>query len=142
MSGKNETLIRRVVDEVWNQKKPALIDEAFDAKYVVQTPNGELRGPAGYRQLYSTYATAFPDCRIKITDLFGEGDKLTLAYTFTGTHSGPLMGIAPSHKRVSVDGTAIMRFKGGKIVEERTIWDTLALMQQIGVVEPLEAEVA
>jgi steroid delta-isomerase-like uncharacterized protein len=96
-----------------------------------------LHGRAGYRQLHDTYTRAFPDCRVIIEDSLAEGDKVMLHYTFAGTHTGELMGIAPTGKPVSVQGTAFARFAGGQIVEETTIWDTLGLVQQIGAVPAL-----
>ena len=133
-TAENKALVNRIVDEIWGQKNPDLIDEIYAADYVIYLPDGELRGPEGYRQVYTTYTTAFPDCYFTLEELVAEGDKVTIPYTFHGTHKDDLEGIAPTGKQVEVKGTAILRITGGKVVEERTIFDTLGLMQQIGAV--------
>ena len=54
--------------------------------------------------------------------------------TFTGTHTGPWMGIPPTGRPVTVKGMALYRLQDGKIVEQWTIGDTLGLLQQLGAV--------
>lgn len=137
MSEQNTAIYNRVVEEIWNQKNSALIEETYATDCVIHTPGGVLRGRSGFKQLYETYTRAFPDCQATIEETLSEGDKVMVHYTFVGTHTGELMGIAPSGKPVLVKGTAFARFAGGQIVEETTIWDTLGLMQQIGAVPEL-----
>jgi len=134
MSEENKAILRRIVEEIWNKKTPTLIDEVYAPTYVLHTPDGAFHGPAGYRQIYTVYTTAFPDVHLTIEDMVTEGDKVATHYTARGTHTGDLRGIAPTGKQVAVMGTALHRFAGGKAVEERTVWDTLGLMQQLGVV--------
>ena len=88
----------------------------------------------GYQQLYNAYVTAFPDCHFTVDDLVAEGDKVSMRYTFTGTHDGQLQDVAPTGKRVTVCGVFVGCIVGGKVVEDRTVWDTLGLMRQIGAV--------
>ena len=134
MSEANKALIRRIVEDLWHKKTPALIDELYAPTYVMHSPDGVLRGPAGYRHLYTVYTTAFPDIHFMIEDMIAEGDKVVTHYTASGTHMGDLRGIAPTRKQVTVMGTTIHRFAGGQVVEDRAIWDTWSLMQQLGVV--------
>jgi predicted ester cyclase len=44
------------------------------------------------------------------------------------------MGIPPTGKQVTVGGITISRLKDGKVIEEWTNWDTLGLLQQLGVI--------
>jgi predicted ester cyclase len=44
------------------------------------------------------------------------------------------MGIPPTGKQVTVTGLTISRVVKGKVVEEWTNWDTLGMLQQLGVV--------
>ncbi len=134
MSEQNKTVVRRYIDEVWTRKNPALIGEFVGSNSEFHTPDGNLRGPEGYKQLFSTYSSAFPDCEIAIENMIAESDRLAIQYTFRGTHKGNLMGIAPTGKQVSVKGTSMIRLAGGKFVEESVVWDTLDLMRQIGAV--------
>jgi predicted ester cyclase len=62
-----------------------------------------------------------------------EGDKVVMAWTATGTHKGDLRGIAPTNKKISIEGITISRHANGKLVESRVNWDALGMMQQLGV---------
>jgi predicted ester cyclase len=54
--------------------------------------------------------------------------------TGTGTHTGELMGVPPTGKRLEMTGIVIYRIAGGKIVERWAQHDVLGLMQQLGVI--------
>ena len=68
---------------------------------------------------------------------FGEGNMVATRWTGRGTHTGELMGIPPTGKQVTVVGITISRVEDGKVVEEWTNWDTLGMLQQLGVVPEL-----
>jgi len=132
MSEQNKAVVRRIVEDHWNKKNPALIGELFDANCAFHTPDGALQGQDGARQLYNAYATAFPDFRLSADDLLADGDKVVVRYTFAGTHKGPLAAVPASGKQANVQGIVIFRLGGGKANEVRFVWDKFALMQQIG----------
>lgn len=134
MSSNNKTTIKRLIEEVWNKKNPAFIDEIIAPDYVNNNPEGVLSGILGYHQFYDSYANAFPDCTIKVTDLIAEGDSVVCRYVFKGTHKGELMGIKPTNNLISVVGMVIARLEEDKVVEEKIVWDTLSLMQQLEAV--------
>ncbi|MDP8951660.1 MAG: ester cyclase, partial [Actinomycetota bacterium] len=78
-----------------------------------------------------------------IEDLFAEGDKAVLRFTFRGTHQGEFMGNAPTGKRVTMAGIDIFRIADGKIVELWGQEDVLGMMQQLGAIpEPGHSEEA
>ena len=58
-------------------------------------------------------------------------------WTGTGTHQGDLLGMAPTGKGAKVMGIWIHRLAGGKIVESWNVWDTLGMLQQLGVIPAL-----
>ena len=61
-------------------------------------------------------------------------------WTARGTHTGDLWGIAGTGKDITVTGTSVDRISGGRIIESWSNWDTLGLMQQLGVV-PVMAQI-
>jgi steroid delta-isomerase-like uncharacterized protein len=133
MSEQNKALVRRIVEDHWNKKNQEVVGELFDTKVTVHTPDGAFHGHDGAKQLLAAYTTAFPDFRIDINDLLSDGDKVTLRWTFRGTHIGPLAGIAASGKKVNLpDVIGIFQVAGGKLRELHMVWDKYALIQQIG----------
>jgi steroid delta-isomerase-like uncharacterized protein len=130
MSEENKVLVRRVIEEGFNKRNVALFDDLF-ADCVYRGPGvGELRGEA-YRQFLTSVLAAFPDGRWTIEDQVAEGDKVVTRWTFTGTHQGELMGLAPTGKCVTTSGMMMDRIAGGKITEEWEEWDALGMMQQM-----------
>ena len=134
MYEKNKKLSRRIFEDIWNKKSPVLFDELYEPNCIIHTPDGEVKGVKELRKFYDTYITAFPDCKINLEYLIAEDDKVMSAYTFNGTHKGKLMDISPTGKQVTVRGMAIAQFANGKIIEERNLWDTLSLMEQLDAV--------
>ncbi|GAA3768092.1 ester cyclase [Terriglobus aquaticus] len=93
---------------------------------------GQVPGPDGYRALFTEMRDAFPDMAVGLETLVQDGDTIAFAYTFTGTHQGPLMGIPATGKSVRFRGMQISRFEGGKMVERWGSSDQLGMLQQIG----------
>jgi steroid delta-isomerase-like uncharacterized protein len=135
----NMALVRHVFEEGFNKGSLALFDEHY-ADCVYHAPAvGELRGEA-YRQFLTVLLAAFPDGRWTIQDQLAGGDKVVTRWSFTGTHRGELMGLAPTGKQVTGSGIVISRIAGGKVVEEWEEWDTLGLVQQLSTPPLAKAE--
>ena len=130
----NKLLVRRLFEEVLNQRNLALIDEFFSPNHVEHASTGPVHGTEGMKQYYMIYLTAFPDAHYTVEDQIAEGDKVVTRWTARGTHKGELMGIPATGKQGTVTGIGIVRFEGGKLVEAWTEFDALGMMQQLGVV--------
>ena len=130
----NKEIVRRLGVEPW-EGKLGVIDELVAPDYVGHDPaQPEMHGPEGIKQFITGYLAGFPDGRITIDGQLAEGDMVATRWTGRGTHQGELMGIPPTGKQVTVSGITISRVKNGKVVEEWSNWDTLGMLQQLGVV--------
>ena len=132
----NKALIRRVIEEIWNQGNMAVVDELYATDCVRHTQPEDTYGLEGLRQSLTMQRTAFPDFHFTIEDIMAEGDKVAFRWTYRGTHKGEYMGIAPTGKQLTMPGISIIRIAGGKIVEVWAEMDMLGLLQQIGAVPP------
>jgi steroid delta-isomerase-like uncharacterized protein len=131
----NKATVRRVADEIFSQGKLDVIDDIFAPHYVGHTQHGTVvHGAAGVKQFVAQYLAAFSHAQSVVEDQVAEGDRVVVRLTFTGTHTGPWMGIPPTGKPVTVKGMALYRLQDGEIVEQWTIGDTLGLLQQLGAV--------
>jgi steroid delta-isomerase-like uncharacterized protein len=132
----NKATVRRIFEEVFNQRNLALADELSapdavnDAVPSGITPNG----PESLKQTVQMLTSAFPDLHTTVDDMIAEGDKVVARTTLNGTHQGPLWGIAPTGKRVSQQQIHIMCLQDGKVAEHRAMRDDLGLMQQLGAI--------
>src|SRR5260370_36547127 len=132
MSEQNRAIGRRIVEDYWNQRNPALAGELFAANCSLYTPDGDVQGVEGMEQIYNTYETACTDFRVTIEDPIAEGDRVAVRYTFTGTHNGPLGAIPASGNSLTESAIVIFRLAGGKVAEGRGAWDRVSVQQQIG----------
>jgi steroid delta-isomerase-like uncharacterized protein len=140
MPSENKRLVMRVFLELWNQRKLAVADEIFAPTYVHHDPATPDfgKGPEGVKQTAILYRNAFPDLLFTVDQMIDTGQLITTRFTSRGTHKGELRGIAPTNKPVKVEGIVVHRVSRGRIAEGWVMWDALGLMQQLGVVAPLE----
>ena len=66
-----------------------------------------------------------------------ESDKVLWRFTAQAAHTGPLMDIPATGKRVIVTGMALFRVANGTIAEVWVNFDTLGMLQAIGVIPAL-----
>jgi steroid delta-isomerase-like uncharacterized protein len=131
----NKELINRYFDEAWNKRNPAADDEFIAPDVVVHAAPlpGAPPGVEGAKAVLQMFITAFPDLHVVNEDLVGEGDMIMQRWVSHVTHSGPLLGIPPTGKQVTLRGMNLFRIASGKIVERWGVFDALGLMQQLGV---------
>lgn len=132
----NKTIVRRYIEEFWNQANNDTADELLADGYIIHDASsiwsqGDVNGA---KQSVNAMRTAFPDLLYTIEDEIAEGDTVVVRWTATGTHLGELMGIPPTGRRGSVTGINIVRLSNGRIHEQWLNWDALGLMQQLGLI--------
>ena len=131
----NKALVRRTLEEFYNQGDVTLADEVFADKYINHDPAApQLVGREGRRQWVEMMRAGFPGNHTTIDDLIAEGDKLVKRYTWRGTHQGEWNGIPATGKQIVVSGMTIYRIAEGKIQECWWAYDVLGALQQLGVV--------
>ncbi|GAC1367274.1 MAG: ester cyclase [Ktedonobacteraceae bacterium] len=130
----NKALARRYIEEVFNQKNLALVDELNTPDFVLHNASMTIQGREPYKQYLSMLLTAFPDMHISIEDMIAEGDIVTERVTIRSTHKGDYMGIPPTGKQATMTAIYIIRFTNGKGVEVWANSDDLGAMQQLGVI--------
>jgi len=133
----NKDILRRYIEEVWNQKNLDVLDELMSTDVINHSPARYELGLEAHKQVMSTYLTGFPDIHTTADDIIAEGDKVVNRWTATGTHQGELMGVPATGKKVAWTGITVVRFADGKIVEMWWAYDVLGILQQIGVIPPL-----
>ena len=140
MAGKNDTLLHRWFEEVWNKRRPEAIDEMLDCEGIahglVDESGKELCGPEGFKPFFANFISAFPDLHVTVEETVVEGDRVAARCTVTGTHTGEGIGLAATHRPVTFSGMCMVRLKDGKIVEAWNNFDFMSMFQQIGPVLP------
>ena len=134
----NKALIRRLYEEAFNKGNLEVVDEILSPNYVRHgLAPGATPGPESTKQVFTMMRTAFPDIRITIEPMVGEGDMVAAQLTHHGTHRGEFMGIAPTGKQVTVTAIGIYHFANKKLVEAWIQMDELGMLKQLGGVPPV-----
>ncbi len=137
----NKALVRRFVEEFWNQGNTSAVDELMEIDAVIHMPTGEVVDLDGLKGFAATWRRSFPDWHSTFEELIAEGDRVAERWTGRGTQRGELQGIAPTDRRVEVPGSVFYRIVDGKIVEFRGQLDMMGLMRQLGAIpSPQQAE--
>ena len=131
----NREVTRRFSAEVWGEGNAELADELLAADLVEHTPfPAPMPGLEGHKQVLAQFRSAFPNLKVTVDNVVAEGDLTMLRWSGVGTHSGAMMGIAPTGKTVHISGMDMLRFEGGKIKERWAEINVFGLMQQLGVI--------
>lgn len=134
MSEENIAIMRQIYDEVITKGNIDLIDELMSADFV---EFAELPGipptREGVKMFMTAVNNAFPDFTADVADIFASGDKVVARGRFTGTHNGEFMDLPATGNPVSVEFIDIIEFRDSKAVAHWGLMDTMALMEQLGV---------
>jgi predicted ester cyclase len=132
-AAENATKTRRSYEALWNQRDMSVIEAWISPGYLghyTSRPD-PVRGVEGFRSMAEDLLSAVPDLRMSIEDLVADGERVVSRIEATGTHTGPLLGYAPTGLRVTVSFVAIERYADGLCVEEWVFSDDLGLARQI-----------
>jgi len=131
----NKSIVRRLVNEAQIGGNADVIDELLADDFVDHTPLEGLPGTReGVRMLFAALRAAFPDLRVDISEQIAEDEKVVTRKTFSGTHAGPFLGLAPTGSPVSFEVIDILTIRDRKICEHRVILDKLGLLRQLGAI--------
>jgi steroid delta-isomerase-like uncharacterized protein len=133
----NKQMLRRFVEQVWNQGDLDAADKYFFPD-MVDYGREPIQGLDAFKELIRIFRVAAPDIRWQVDDLVAEGDRVVLRWTATGTHTGEYQGIPPSGKQIRVSGFGMNRIVDGRTIEHWRSFDELGMLQQMGVIPPMK----
>jgi|WetSurMetagenome_2_1015567.scaffolds.fasta_scaffold338293_2 predicted ester cyclase len=127
----NKTLARQLVNS-YNMENPVIWDHLCAPECVVHI-NLQDWTLEPTKQYLRALRGSFPDEVFTIEDMFAEGDKVAVRYTWQGTHKGTYQGIAPTGKKVTLVFLEIIKILKGKVVESWEVVDLSQFYAQLGI---------
>jgi SnoaL-like polyketide cyclase len=129
------SIVRVVIDEIWNQGTLDLADGLFAHDYV---NHGGLipdltRGPEAIKISVLLYRLAFPGMHVVEEDLLIVEDMAVLHWAAYGAHA------TKKSAKEALLGVTICRFAGRQIAESWTYWDAGSVACRLGLI-PLVSE--
>jgi steroid delta-isomerase-like uncharacterized protein len=137
----NTALAKRFFNDFWNENLPGAAATLVSDDFALELPNARLQGPAGLEQWGTIIRTGLPDVHFTLNQTVAQDDHVAVYWTAKGTQRGPLMGVPPTNKSVSLDAISLFRVANGKIAQDQSVSDLLGLMQQMGAI-PAPAQTA
>ena len=140
----NKSIARKVYEECWNKAMLELVGELYTKDCHFRDPVFPSLGSGAdnYKRHIQMCRTAFPDLKFTVNDVIAENDEVVVHWTAQGTQQGQFLGLAPSHRKMTVSGTSIYRIKSKKIVEQWSDWNLLTMLDQLGVATTPKISVA
>lgn len=124
MTTGNATVVRRIVERIWNQGDLTLADHLFDPAYV---NHGGLIpdlvcGPEAIKISVAMYRAAFPGLHIAIDRLVTDGDMVELGWAAHALSRAGFLDAGHGNHGETLTGTTRSRLRDGQIVESWTTW--------------------
>jgi predicted ester cyclase len=126
-----ESVVRTWIAEVWNEGRLERVTDFHPPEFMNE---GNPSTPADAAEWHRRNHETFPDVAYLIDELVVAGDRVTVRWTATGTHSGSLWDIVPpTGRRVRWRGLHLLTVRGSRIVEVWGVADLLSALEQAGV---------
>jgi predicted ester cyclase len=129
---KNKAVVRQFINEALTGRNLAIADEVLAPNYVNRMTGADL---TAFKGMLTGMSMALSDVQMEIDELVAEGDSVVARWKMGATHTGSLMGEAPTGKRVSTRGLAYYRLVDGRIVEDDPL-SSPDLLQALGIQLP------
>lgn len=122
-------------DPKWLEKSGAAF--AADSTFTNVPLGATLPGAEGYKQYVMFFAEAFPGSQVELINIFATEDQVVTEFTGRGTNTGPLhtpTGDVPATGHsAELRHCIVLQIKNGKIVSFCAYYDTMTLLQQLGL---------
>jgi steroid delta-isomerase-like uncharacterized protein len=126
----NKALVRRFIEEVWNGRDMAALDQLLAPDYYDHSYMPRDR--SGLEGALALTGRAFPDHETIIESIVAEGDTVAVCETFRGTHGGDFRGLPASGRQFAVGRYQFFTVAEGRITAHRGLLDLPSLLQQLG----------
>ena len=130
----NEALVRRYIEEAWNQGNVAVLDEVWVESPDLEAPVTQFATRDDYKARILAFRSAFPDLRAEVRFVLTEDDAVVVGVERTGTHRGEFDGIPPTGRTAAWTGIEMLRIECGRIVADWVEADALDLRRDLGII--------
>jgi predicted ester cyclase len=118
-----KALVRRLIDEVMNQRRLEVVDEIYSPALAARA-----------RAWIAPFLDSFADVEMRIVDIVGEGDRVVGRFSCSGTHVGTWRDHPPTDARfTNVAEVYFFRIRDGRIASAWGLEDTWERLRQLGL---------
>jgi predicted ester cyclase len=115
----NKAIVKRFNHEGIAQGNADTLNELLAPDFINRSaPAGQENGPQSMVYFFlHILQPAFTDLQVEIYDQVAEGEQVTTRKAIKGQHTGELLGVAPTHRPVTIDVIDIYHLREGRLVE-------------------------
>jgi predicted ester cyclase len=127
-------LSRDWFDHVWNNRDDAAIRRLASSSVRCEGLGEDGMPTVGLDQFLRfrrQILDAFPDFAGTVEDVLVDGDKTAVRCSFSGTHTGPGIGMPPTGRPMKATAIVMFRWQNGQIVEAWNEFDAAGMMRQL-----------
>lgn len=128
----NADLIRWAF-EMLNRRDVSPLRQTWTEDTVEHFPARTCRGPDEIARYFEDALAAISDFHMDVVAIAEQGDDVFVHWHLTGTHDGTLLGIAPTHKQLAIDGIDHFVIRDGRVVTNFVVFDQMQYARQIGM---------
>lgn len=131
----NKDVVQDAFSALNDRDRDAFIELHSD-DVVLHVADEEIQGVDAVVEEEWAHFDAFPDLTLTPDAIHAEDEIVGVRWTAAGTHEGEFKGIEPTMGNVDYSIMGMFRAADGKIEEVWLVADRLALLQQLGIVDP------
>ena len=132
-----DVLARSFVEFFANAHGSATGESVLAEDFVAYLPYSRypIRGRGKYEDWMKQFRSGFSNFQCDIDELIDDGMRAAVRWTWSGTHTGNLLGIAPTNRKIEFTETHLFRISGGRIAEDHVSANLLDLLDQFGTTQ-------
>jgi steroid delta-isomerase-like uncharacterized protein len=126
-------LVNAFYADLWNRWDDSAVDAVLAGDIEFRGSLGDrTHGRDEWRRYRDRVRAGSSDFHNEIEAMVVDGDRAAARLLYTGTHDGPLGGIAATGRRFSYSGAAFFTAREGRLADVWVLGDLAGLREQIG----------
>jgi steroid delta-isomerase-like uncharacterized protein len=137
MGDRNFDVVRKWVEAANRQDWDGMV-ELYAEEGTYTSPRGVVAGREAIRVAFRGLFDVLPDLDTEVTNMFGSGDSVAIEIIARGTTAKPWPAVPGSvaGKKMENNGVHVFRFRDGRIVSDRSYYDSGAIARQLAGTQP------
>jgi predicted ester cyclase len=122
-----KALSRRWFEEGYGRNNPQVLEELMPLQRLEES---------SWREQIAAFHEGFPDLSATVDEQLANGDRVMTRVTFRGTHTGELLGLAPTGKPLELTIVELHTWKDGQLADLWNSFHPVLVLTQLGVIAP------
>jgi predicted ester cyclase len=127
-----EALVRSFYDDLWNRWDDSLVDTVLSPSFEFRGSLGtSTTGRDGWQSYRDTVRAGSADFHNEVVALVVDGASAAARLQYSGTHTGPLLGISATGRPFEYAGAAFFTVTSGLLASAWVLGDLAGLRAQL-----------